>query len=332
MRQIKDLHLKFTVDRVLSREELANHRGLYQGSRYPYSERELMDNMQLIRMNSTYLETVDVHYRERGASTLVGMFYFCIFFAFFFSSLIYFGIMRAYWFPALAGLFVLIPVAIVCWFFINSECFKYTHYPIRFNRRRQEVHLFRNNGEATTYSWNDIFFTRVLRKPHGLSSNMWYLCGIIFAEDKVTVRDMFTVSFYGPEEEYVYRFWELVRRYMEDEEGVREVADGVGWFLPIVKRREPFWLGFRMQMIQYGWAAIPMSPYVLLESVGRWVSFRTSKIPQWPEEIEARCEIAPEDPYNFDSSSVDELRWEWSNLLFWRLKKVRSVTGKEWEV
>ncbi|MBV4412386.1 hypothetical protein J0B02_06040 [Enterobacteriaceae bacterium YMB-R22] len=310
MRQIKDLHLKFTVDRVLSREELANHRGLYQGSRYPYSERELMDNMQLIRMNSTYLETVDVHYRERGAFTFASLLFVGIFSYFFLYSLIFFGILKSDWVLVLISFLISTPVIALFTWGGSRECFKYTHYPIRFNRRRQEIHLFRNNGEATTYSWNDIFFTRVLRKPHGFSSNMWYLCGIIFAEDKITVRDMFTVSFYGPEEEYVYRFWELVRRYMEDEEGVREVADGVGWFLPIVKRREPFWLGFRMQMIQYGWAAIPMSPCVLLESVGRWVSFRTSKIPQWPEEIEARCEIAPEDPYNFDSSSVDELRWE----------------------
>ena len=72
MKKINELHLKFEVDRILSSEELMNHRGLYQGGKYPYESKDLMDNMLLIKLNSTYLETVDLHYRERGAFNHVG--------------------------------------------------------------------------------------------------------------------------------------------------------------------------------------------------------------------------------------------------------------------
>lgn len=314
----------FRVNRYLDDEDLYNR--LVQGYRRDeIKQRDLMSDLSIIKLNSTFLEVTDVHYKDRGFITFVNLF--------FSSLMMYFFINAIFFLLAVDWFIISMSISILCcmFYFLKIECFIYTHYPIRFNRKKQLVHLFRINGEVQTVPWKDIYFCMRREKPDGLTPKMWYLCGHLLAEDGITVIDTFTVSMYAPKKIYVLRFWELVRRYMEDKNGVKEVADISSWFLPINERKEPLGIGLWMLTMRSGFiGSIIMLPVNIVHAVARWLTFQTSKIPQWTSEVEVLCHISEHDPYNFDCHSVD-MKWRWRYLLFWRYKEGIAVTGRRWK-
>jgi hypothetical protein len=44
-------------------------------------------------------------------------------------------------------------------------------------------------------------------------------------------------------------------------------------------------------------------------SLPRYMAMLTSKIPVWPKEIEAQCQIAEDDPYRLDESNNSTTPW-----------------------
>lgn len=322
--KVKEIMFDFRVNRYLDNDDLYNR--LVQGYRRDeIKQKDLMNDLSIIKLNSTFLEVTDAHYKDRGFVSLVVLFFFVLEFYFLVDMLFLSSIYE--WFGVTLSLSLLIMTP----FFLKFECFIYTHYPIRFNRKKQLVHLFRINGEVQTVPWKDIYFAMRREKPDGLTPNMWYLCGHLLAEDGITVIDTFTVSMYAPKKIYVLRFWELIRRYMEDKNGVKEVADISSWFLPINERKEPFGIGLWMLTMRCGFiGSIIMLPVNIAHAAARWLTFQTSKIPQWTPEVEALCHISEYDPYNFDCHSVD-MKWRWRYLLFWRYKYGIAVTGRRWK-
>ncbi|POT57521.1 hypothetical protein C3432_06045 [Citrobacter amalonaticus] len=304
MRKLNEFLLKFTVDRLITRPELYEHRHVTSSFRHPFKTHELRDEKGVISINSTYLEVADVHYKERGFLTV-----FLIVFLILFSGvlgLFTWGLLRKGLIWDLVQIYFIFSLAfIIIYIGMKTECFKLTHYPIRFNRKERKVHLFRMDGTVSTYNWDDIFFTLVQRKPDGVTARHWYLCGLILDEDGLTVKDMFTLGMYDLFQHEVLPFWELIRRYMEDEDGVQNAVNSIQYYLPIARTKETYTTGLEILTYKYRYrlAKVILFPLSLLESLGRWVSMRTSKIPQWPVEIEAQCQIADNDPYHFDSNN-----------------------------
>ena len=54
--------------------------------------------------------------------------------------------------------------------FICYEVFRYTHFPIRFNRGNRMVYVFRTNGTVLSAPWDDIFFTLEFSGPAKLGN------------------------------------------------------------------------------------------------------------------------------------------------------------------
>lgn len=325
MRKIKEILIKFPINRLLDYEDIDNH--LHQDQPIEdIKQTELMSDLSVIKLNSTFLEVVDVHYKDRGFLSFAILLYFLL--VLYFIIDIIFCSIGFDLYPITLSIFTLFYLG----YFLKYEFFIYTHYPIRFNRKKQLVHLFRINGEVQTIPWKNIYFTMKVEKPNGLSPKMWYLCGHILDEnDKLIVIDTFTVSMYAPQKIYVMRFWELIRRYMEDKNGVKEIADISSWFLPIADQKEPFGIGLRMLVMRSGIiGSTILLPVNIAHAFARWLSFRTSKIPQWTPEVEAQCAIQPDDPYQYDCHSVD-MKWYWRYLLFWRYTESIAVTGKRWK-
>ncbi|EMC8778497.1 hypothetical protein VMZ82_001318 [Providencia rettgeri] len=324
MKEIKEVLVRFPIDRFLDSDDLGNH--LRQGQRIErMDQQDLTSDLSLIKLNSSFLEVTDVHYKNRGFLAFTILFFSILILYFLVNTL--FSPFDFDWFPV--TIFSLGLLFMLC--FLKIECFIYTHYPIRFNRKKQLVHLFRTNGAVQTIPWKDIYFTLRQEKPDGLSPKEWYLCGHILDADKLRVIDTFTVSMCSPYKEEVLRFWEFVRRYMEDKKGVKEVAEISHWFLPINEQKESLGLGFRMLNMRVGRiGAILLFPLHILQAPARWLSFQTSKIPQWTSEVEADCQIEDNDPYQFDCHSVD-MRWHWRHLLFWRYAESNAVAKNRWK-
>src|SRR5690606_33940011 len=118
------------------------------------------DALTTIRINSTYLEVVDRWYALKGVAVWLAL---LIMLPFSWIMVLIFGVILeknelGAW---LTGLFALAMFsAIVAAAFVlgfRLEAFRWTHYPIRLNRKTRQVHVFRQDGTVLTAPWDELF-------------------------------------------------------------------------------------------------------------------------------------------------------------------------------
>lgn len=294
--------MTFAANRSLTDQERA--RRLVQRQRLDVQE---ADDLSVIRFNATYMEVVDKWFWLRGVLTT-------------FSLALIVGVIVVWgasvvtflenqnlshsdgwlWFGALAVLSA--PFLWLMLFFLKSDAFRYTHYPIRLNRKTQMVHVFRFDGTVLSAPWKDMFFC-----IGSLPQNNWAILGHVLNKDGVTVEETFAFPVTGSgaaDRDQLPRYWEFVRRYME--EGPQSVAKNIEFCLPISSQREGFTDGFHRIHWKSGGAPFPFMIGMLLLYLGsypgRWIALRTSMLPVWPKEIEDACVIEPNDPFRKDAS------------------------------
>lgn len=272
-----------------------------------------LDQLAVIKINSVYLESVDKYFAWKGWFTLVATVVLVL------SVVIAGGVVVGsidevrrggeinYGYLALdVGMLLLmfLPLMWAGLWMLRKDSFRYTHYPIRLNRKNRMVYAFRLDGTVLAAPWDDIYFTLgrensfVMRGPQ-----FWEIQGHVLDKDKNTVRETFV--FHDVESaEIVKRHWEFLRRYME--EGPRELVSRIQHYSPVDQRRETFGEGLRRIFANdsgFLWVQIIAAPVNFLIACGRWIAMRTSKIPQWPADVEAACRIEPSDPYVRDARS-----------------------------
>jgi hypothetical protein len=277
-----------------------------------------IDQLSVIRLNSTFLETVDKWYGWRGFTTAFAVTVLLMVVSAF-GSIAYEGVLQLMDIAATRSdtqalvitlIFFSVLLTLVGWAMfalLRTESFAFTHYPVRYNRKTGVVHYFRTNGEIRSVPWCDVFFTVVA------SSNYWGIRGHVLADDRVTVLDTFAVGPAGSitsheadpatgqyeNEDNVRSYWEFVRRYME--EGPAEPNRIVRFCMAVSDRKETPAAGFHRVYANFAGSPlislIVMSPFFLWIILGRMIAIATSKIPQWPADINAACAIEPNDPY-----------------------------------
>jgi hypothetical protein len=264
---------------------------------YPHQQ------LSLTGMNSTYLETVDRNYPVRGEATAMCLFAIC-----FVGSMLYFDferIQKGQWGVDDAILTVLIIVIPIYLFskLILKEVFRYTHYPVRLNRKTGRVYVWRE-AEVLSVAWREVFFYTREFRDSGLKC--WDVRGIVLGDDGQTVVDSFALSSYDSNVlSDVKLHFEYFRRYME--EGPQELYPHFKVALPVAVRKETWYEGFMRLMLNMNGFNIGMwlfSPFWLFASLGRFLVMRTSKIPRWPQWVEDECVIEPNDPYVRESGYV----------------------------
>lgn len=302
---------KYRVGRELTHDERAYQ--LHQKRRLNV---EPHYQLSVIKMNSTYLESVDKWFGWKGLLTGVMLAIISIFVAAY-TTFLYIAATRSNNFPrggddvfVLVGTAILIAplVALASWL-LKNESFSYTHFPIRFNRKSRMVYVFRKDGSVLSAPWDEIFFTL----GHMPGWNDWEVRGHILEPDKATVRDTFALSYVGSlsgtdllpgvtefsPQDFVRAHWEFIRRYME--EGPEAISNQVQFCMPIDKRRESFRVGMDRVFANIAGASFLlywiMFPFCLIASIFRVFAIRTSKVPQWPADIEAISQIELNDPY-----------------------------------
>ncbi|GLS03518.1 hypothetical protein GCM10007860_06620 [Chitiniphilus shinanonensis] len=297
------LTAKYKVNRPLSEKEKQ-----HQLSQTKASSAEPLAQLSVIRMNSTYLECCDKFYTWKGLMTAFTGFVILLF-AYAFVSVLVVALTK---YPAtdpakqsefllfvpLSLVIVSIPIPLALWF-LKKEAFRYTHYPLRFNRKTGMVHVFRLDGTTLSVPWREIHFAL---NPAQMR-NFWEVRGHVLSEDRSTVLETFVLpTFASWGSPYLLAQWEFVRRYME--KGPTQLLDLVQYPLDIADRRETFWFGFQRLMAEFSVAPLLawlMSPLLFPLAIVRWVTMHTCKIPQWPEEVAAQSEVDPKDRYQRDA-------------------------------
>jgi len=304
---------KYKVNRPLTDDEVYRHLPQNKpSSSKPLYQSQSSKMTPVIRMNSTYLECADKFYFIKGHWSATQIFLLGAFLvAFYYLGLILVFEQKEYkWALLFLSFFALLIYITIKG--ILKECFSYTHYPIRFNRKTQKVHVFRHNGTVMTEDWKKLYFT--LNKS--ITELTWEVIGHRMDEDGKTVLETFGLPYRESMERnqpLIWSFWEFVRRYMEEPEELTPLADQIRSVLDIADEKEGFLFGWYRAFFEPGPEAKYLffiwGPISFAIAIGRMIAIRTSKIPRWPAEIEAECQIEPDDPNLRDSQHLS-FRWE----------------------
>jgi len=291
----------YAVNRILTAEERQNQ--LRQNERLDITP---FYNASTIKFNSTFMELVDRWFIYRGYVTFIGLLVAMIpvvgvsYPMFVESQNIH---LTDGYFIAVSILLIFVAVflALSIWMLLK-ESFRWTHYPIRFNYRKRMVYVFCLDGVIRSAKWDDLFFTisRCRRSyTPGSGPQIWDIRGHALKADRKTVEWTFALHGDSEDPRQLKNCWEFVRRYME--EGPKAVYSDVHWCHDVASRRETFREGlFALNLNLNGLPRLIQyisAPVVWLISIGRVFAIRTSKIPQWPAAIEAKCRIDASDPY-----------------------------------
>lgn len=268
--------------------------------------------LSVTKINSTYLEVVDKFYSWKGGLTALGLFIvgFSIAAAVAPGYIMFIehwpDLVRAQRIEA-SVVFALIVVVISVPFFclgfwtIRRESFRYTHYPIRLNRKARKVYVFRLDGTVLETPWDDLYITMGPAAPSRIFGTDWDLRAHVLDADGDTVRETFAFGEVS-DPENLRHYFSYLQRYME--EGPEAVAQYTPHCLDISDKRETASFGFkRLWLNMHGWIAIQvlMLPLFVFSALGRVIAMRTSRIPQWPTEVEAANRIQPGDPWVRDA-------------------------------
>jgi hypothetical protein len=311
---------KYPAKRSLTEQERAHH--LRQ---HACLNVEPHYQLSVIKLNSTYLESVDKWFAWKGTITVI-MLILIVMFGGFYAELWHITLTRlpgprarnddTYVLIA-AGLLILLFLAGVIWL-LRKESFAYTHYPMRFNRKTRTVHVFRPDGTVLSVPWDEVFFTLA----HMQQWNEWEVRGHVLEADRMTVRESFALSYLGSmsaadaefgcskfsDQDFVRAHWEFIRRYMED--GPQAVAGQVQFCMPVSERREQVNVSMERTFANIAGANVLMYwllfPVCLAVGLGRIIAVRTSRIPRWPADVEASCGIESNDPYAIEGDEKGE--------------------------
>jgi hypothetical protein len=264
----------------------------------------------VIKLNSTFAESVDRNYAIRGMGAMIGGLI-AVWFSIGLGLVIHHEYLKGA--PYYQPFFFLYAtcIALICFALqtLLQDAFTYTHYPIRFNRKNRQIYAFRRNGTVCKAAWDDVYFT--LPVNSGLITKQQYVACHVLAEDKKTIIETFAlnVSTAGLQGEHELRgLFEFYRRYME--KGPANLIDCIKLedgtpekfycLPPIDKQRESWFFGWRVINAEVNGlliAQILFQPFFFPQSFFRWLAMRTSKIPQWPQWVEDECQIEKDDPW-----------------------------------
>jgi hypothetical protein len=296
---------KYPIDRLLTEQEKQNQ--LKQKQRFDVQP---VYQLSVIKMNSTFLEIADKYYGLKGVLATAGLASSAVMMAGYlaFTFILYWSPDSQQYaasdaaFVSVANALILGPLLAFLIWLLRKESFAYTHYPIRLNRKTRMIHVFRLNGTVLSVPWEKVFFTL----GRGASPRQWDVRGHVLDADGVTVRESFALGAWSVGErgkEVLRRYWEFIRRYMED--GPQTAFSTVQICLPIAERKESLRNGFDRMFAEFSGAPFPvrvMGALIALAILpGRWFAIKTSKIPMWPQAVEDENRVEPGDPYVRDA-------------------------------
>lgn len=266
-------------------------------------------NDAVISLNSVYLEASDSGNRLRGVASFFGLMGFLPL-AIGLGWLAYalyeyedsFPLFLYLIFVAFLLVALVAATPLFCALF-RWDMFRKTHYPMRFNRRDRKVYAWSQDMDVVTMNWDDIqFYTSEATKSQDRR-------GMSREEIRGYVRDrngnmLYHLVFFKYEGlkgmQGVLEIWELVRRYMEEPDGHIQAYQVEQRLLDLDGKRESFIHSLiqATQVLADSRAVqLIFAPMVMWAGTGRIIAKWTCRVPRWPEWVEEKCRIDPNDPY-----------------------------------
>jgi hypothetical protein len=322
--------LRYPVNRPLTIEERARrYDQKVAGSAPP------MDFLSVIKFNGSYMDLVDRWYPITGFSVWFG-------FALAFAALLGGAVCvsaffmapesaerSALWFLLVVGLPMAMTLVAIGVFIVRTESWRWTHYPMRLNRKTRQVHVFRQNGSILTVPWDELFIVRGEAKSP-LAGTTYDLRAHVLDADGETVRESFSLGYSFPgKPESMDKFWAFLQPYMEAPDGVERTHKHLrgGLLMPLDGRKE----GWRWSVVRtfapgwpYPWTMFLLCIPLGLNALGRMFAMWTSKQPIWPAEIEQANPVDPDDAFALSWRDNGPLGW-WE--LYWPLLCTVLGTG-----
>ncbi|WP_201607661.1 DUF6708 domain-containing protein [Psychrobacter okhotskensis] len=294
----------------------------------------------VVQFNSTYMELIGRQDRIRGDVTVWGLFFFGLVTYALYGMGVLFLIIFAN--SAALGsiiiLFVIILLGILTHVLplLSTELFTYTYLPIRFNRKTRKVYVRQANRRVEVFDWDELRFYMATTYKDGGDVR-----GITLADDGVTITGMFSLPFVSDLTAkeilggtQLKQHFEFVRRYMEgDDKQLAEVKNAIRYIHPVhIKRETPLAsfqratltaldsdenMEYPKEALRLNWTHLAIIIQLWLRYLGRLLSINTSITPKFSPEIEAECQIDPNDPYDLNKN-LPEGNIEDTNQPIWK--------------
>lgn len=294
----------------------------------------------VVQFNSTYMELIGRQDRIRGDVTVWGLFFFGLVTYALYGMGVLFLIIFAN--SAALGsiiiLFVIILLGILTHVLplLSTELFTYTYLPIRFNRKTRKVYVRQANRRVEVFDWDELkFYMATTYKVGG------DVRGITLADDGMTITGMFSLPFVSDLTAkeilggtQLKQHFEFVRRYMEsDDKQIVEIKNSIRYIHPVYKKRETPLVSFKRatltaldsdenmeypkEALRLNWTHLAIIIQLWLRYLGRLLSINTSITPKFSPEIEAECQIDPNDPHDLNKN-LPEGNIEDTNQPIWK--------------
>lgn len=197
---------------------------LLQNEEIDLQGRRVMDDAAVVHLSSNYAEIVDKYYSVKGFLTVPTLMFFLLFsqgvcgYSLTMFQDLMTGRARDTFFWSFGVIMVIISF-LLAWGMLKLmrvECFRWTNYPVRFDRKHQLMHVFSVDGEVYSVRWSEVFFTTGCYVQCKFKRKYYDIRGHVLAEDRKTVLKTFTLAVSASSREQLYSHWEFVRRYMEE--------------------------------------------------------------------------------------------------------------------
>ncbi|WP_201513132.1 DUF6708 domain-containing protein [Psychrobacter alimentarius] len=300
----------------------------------------------VVQFNSTYMELIGRQDRIRGDVTVWGLFFFgLVTYALYVMGVLFLIIFaNSAALGSIIILFIIILLGILTHVLplLSTELFSYTYLPIRFNRKTRKVYVRQANRRVEIFDWDELKFYMATTYKDGGDVR-----GITLADDGVTITSMFSLPFVSDLTAkeilggtQLKQHFEFVRRYMEgDEKQLAEVKNAIRYIHPVhIKRETPLAsfqrailtaldsdenMEYPKEALRLNWTHLAIIIQLWLRYLGRLLSINTSITPKFSSEIEAECQLDPNDSHDLNKY-LPEGNIENANQPIWK-KLVFSV-------
>ena len=321
---------KFPINRKLTKEEYENklkpgkYKNQHRYKNQSHAFRGAHEFLTTIKMNSSYLEVVDRCFPIRGSLVNIGAYFFGLGLFLAISIIvtpINPNIPRLE--PAILMSILLSIFSSGAYTFFKAELFNLTHNPIRFDRRNRMVYAFLyTKNKMAALPWDDVYFCISGHSGH------FDIRGHILDDDK-TVLDTFAIGpEISPNDIKLQYYWRFIDYYMA--KGPEDLLNKVKFCLPIADQKEPPKWALNSLINEYGHGFYLLFPLMMLAWGCRMLATATSKIPVWPDWVEEKCQIDPDDPFVRDASTNPPVP-AFTNILNIQLTASGAVDDEKWQ-